>query len=430
MRKLLPARAFGPSIAPSAVSREMPGTSDVDELDNPVRVNRATTRDRRLSFWFVGALVLALLAGPRCALGGPVTLASYNLYLGADLGPIISAPTPPEFLAAVGATFGNVVATDFNARANAIADQIAATKPHFIGLQEVVTWQTGPPVDFGQSPPPATNVAFDYLQILSNALSARGLSYAPIAQVQNLDIQVPGAVSSSQLANFRLTDSDVLLAMTSLPGGMTYANTQGQNFVTALPVPLPDGTTLLVPRGWTAADVTVDGKTFRLVNTHLEAFFELVQLGQALELLGGPGNTALPQVFIGDFNSDAAPPADPPGATYAALLGAGFADAGLLGGIGGVPTCCQDADLMNEFSELLTRIDLALFRGEFQVLFADVIGEAQEDRIASDGLWPSDHAGIVVTLSVVAEPSIVVLLVSGLGLLVLIGARGRRRAAA
>jgi len=413
MRKLLPARALGRSIAPSAVSRETPGTSNVDGLDSLVRSNRTTTRDRRPSFWFVGALVLALLAGPRCALGGPVTLASYNLYLGADLAPVLSATSELEFVTAVGTAFGSVVATNFSARANAIADQIAATKPHFIGLQEVVTWSRGGTVEF------------DFLQILGNALSAKGLSYAPIAQVQNLDIVVPGLLPTG-LTSIGLSDRDVLLAMTSLPGSMTYANTQGQNFATALPVPLPDGTTILVPRGWTAADVTVDGKTFRLVNTHLEAFFELVQLGQALELLGGPGNTALPLAFIGDFNSEAAPPAGAPGATYATLLGAGFADAGLLGGIGDEPTCCQAADLLNDPSDLLSRLDLALFRGAFQVLFADVIGEAQEDRIASAGLWPSDHAGIVVTLNVIPEPSIVLLVVFGLGLLVFPVVRGHR----
>lgn len=425
MRKLQPVRAFGLSIARSAVFREAPGRLDVDGIDTLVRSRRATTRDRRSSFWFVGALVLALLAGPRCGLASPVTMASYNLYLGADLGPILAATSEPEFVAAVGTAFGSVVATNFNVRANLIADQIAKTKPHFIGLQEVVTWRTGAPVDFGQPPPPATTVAFDYLQILNSALSARGLLYTPVAQVQNLDIQVPGAVSTSQLANIRLTDSDVLLALTSLPGGISHANAQAQNFETRLQVPVL-GTPVDILRGWTAADVTVDGKTFRLVNTHLEGFLELIQLGQAMELLGGPGSTDLPLVFIGDFNSDAAPPAGTAGATYAALLAAGFADAGLLGGIGGVATCCQAADLMNGLSLLETRIDLALVRGAFQVLFADVIGEAQEDRDASGGLWPSDHAGIVVTLNVVSEPPIVLLVVLGFGLLVFPVARARR----
>jgi hypothetical protein len=103
-------------------------------------------------------------------------------------------------------------------------------------------------------------------------------------------------------------------------------------------------------------------------------------------------------------------------------------DAGILGGIGGGPTCCQAADLLNDASDLLTRIDLALFRGAFQVLFADVIGEAQVDRLASGGLWPSDHAGIVVSLNVVPEPSIVLLVGFGLGLLVFPVVRGHRRA--
>jgi endonuclease/exonuclease/phosphatase family metal-dependent hydrolase len=401
----------------TAVHQKALEASDVEKPDSSPRP--------RSSFWLAGALILGLLAGPRYVLAGPVTLASYNLYLGADLDPIVAAPPGLPFLAAVGAAFGNVVATDFNVRASAIADQIAATQPHFIGLQEAVTWRTGPADSLGPSPTPATTVAFDFVPILLNALTARGLSYAPIAQVQNVDIEVPGALSPTELIDIRLTDRDALLARTDLPGGITHANPQAQNFATAIPITVA-GMSISLLRGWTATDVTVDGKTFRLVNTHLEVASELVRLAQLQELLVGPGNTALPLVFLGDFNSEADPPADPAGATYAALLAAGFTDAGLLGGIGGEATCCQSANLMNELSLLETRIDLALFRGAFQVLLADVIGEAQEDRSASGGLWPSDHAGIVVTLNV-PEPSIMLLVAFGLGLLVFPAARGHRR---
>jgi endonuclease/exonuclease/phosphatase family metal-dependent hydrolase len=421
MRKLLPGRALHRFLALCTRSRSASGTSLVEELDSPAPRYRSPP-------WLAIALALALVAGPRHTLASPVTLMSYNLYLGADLAPVLLAPSLGDFVVAVGTAYGNVQQTDFNLRANAIADQIAATNPHFIGLQEVTTWSVGPPVDLGQTPPPATTVTFDFLQILTTALAARGLSYAPVAAVQNLEVQVPGAVSPTQIANFGFSDRDVLLAMTNLPGGMTYANPQAQNFATALQVPLPIGATIEVPRGWTAVDVTVDGKTFRLVNTHLEAFFELVQFAQAMELLAGPGNTALPLAFIGDFNSLAAPPALSPGATYQLLLDAGFIDAGTLGGIGNDPTCCQAADLLNDASLLLDRLDLALIRGAFKVLSADVLGEEQGDRIASGGLWPSDHAGIVVTLKV-PEPSILLLFASGLGLLVLVGGAGRRRAA-
>jgi endonuclease/exonuclease/phosphatase family metal-dependent hydrolase len=180
-------------------------------------------------------------------------------------------------------------------------------------------------------------------------------------------------------------------------------------------------------RGWNSADVTVDGETFRLVNTHLEPVSELARLAQAQELLNGPGNTPLPLVLIGDLNTEAAPPAAAPGgATYASLLAAGFLDALAAAGIGDQSTCCQGADLLNPASLLSSRIDLALVRGGLEVLSAEIVGEAQADRSAL-GLWPSDHAGIVVTLQV-PEPSTVVLLVVPGALLALRGMRRRRGA--
>jgi Endonuclease/Exonuclease/phosphatase family len=376
---------------------------------------------RPLGRSLAGALALALLAGWRCALAAPVTLMSYNLYLGADLTPLATAPSVPAFIGAAGTAFANVNATDFNDRANAIADQILATGPQFIGLQEVTTWRTGQGLD----PAPATTVAYDFLGILGNALTARGLSYTPIAAVQNLDVEVPAATTTG-LIDIRLTDQDVLLARTDLPPGVTYANAQAQNFSTAVTLTVA-GMPITFLRGWNSADVTVDGETFRLVNTHLEPISELARLAQAQELLNGPGNTPLPLVLIGDLNTEAAPPAAAPGgATYASLLAAGFLDALAAAGIGDQSTCCQDADLLNPASLLSSRIDLALVRGGLEVLSAEVVGEAQADRSAL-GLWPSDHAGIVVTLQV-PEPSTVVLLVVPGALLALRGMRRRRGA--
>ena len=371
----------------------------------------------RLRRGMVALLAAVAALGAPCT-AGAVTVASYNLYFGVDLGPIAAAQTQQEFVAAVGAGFANVQATNFNIRANAIADQIAAQRPDFVGLQEVATWRTGP----GLNPAPATTVAFDFLPTLTAALAARGLSYTPVAQIAPVDIEVPGLLPTG-LVDIRFTEADVLLARTDLPSGITHANAQAGTFAAAVPVTVA-GQSLVLRRGFVAADVTADGVTFRLISTHLEPVSDLVRTAQALELLAGPASAGLPVLLVGDLNAPAAPPSPVSDAAYLALLSAGFTDAGLLGGIGNVATCCQATDLLNPVSQLATRVDLALFRGPFGVAFADVLGESPADRTAS-GLWPSDHAGIVVGLSV-PEPSTIVLLAAGLAVLAVTGRRARR----
>jgi len=44
------------------------------------------------------------------------------------------------------------------------------------------------------------------------------------------------------------------------------------------------------------------------------------------------------------------------------------------------------------------RIDLVQFRGPFTVEDVQVVGASPADRVPL-GLWPSDHAGVVATLT-------------------------------
>ena len=60
-------------------------------------------------------------------------------------------------------------ATDFAARAKAIADEIDRTGPDLVGLQEVSGWQTSGPATVAPSQ--------DFLAVLQAALAARGLDY-------------------------------------------------------------------------------------------------------------------------------------------------------------------------------------------------------------------------------------------------------------
>lgn len=332
---------------------------------------------------------IASAAGPQDSMRGPViTVMTRNLYMGADLVPVITAATPAEFFGAVTTVFQQVQATDFPERAEAIADEIEAMQPDLVGLQEVVIWRTQYPADGPATP--ATDVAYDFLQILLDALEARGLPYEAIAVATGFDVEAPSTLG----IDVRLTDRDVILARKQ--GGMKLSNIQTGVFSASVVFNTAVGP-IAVPRVWTSVDVKTKGKTFRFVNTHLEPFSESVQTVQANELLTGPADTSLPLILLGDFNSRA----DGTGtATYDNLIGAGLLDAWDLANPADPGfTFGQDADLLNPDSALSERIDLVLFRGELNVINAFLVGEEADDRTPS-GLWPSDHAGVVASLQV------------------------------
>ena len=85
-------------------------------------------------------------------------------------------------------------------------------------------------------------------------------------------------------------------------------------------------------------------------------------------------------------------------ATYASIIASGFADAWAMRNPSSPGfTCCQATNLLNPTSTLIERVDLVLTRGPFHVGRASLVGDDAADRLPS-GLWPSDHAGVVVTL--------------------------------
>lgn len=178
---------------------------------------------------------------------------------------------------------------------------------------------------------------------------------------------------------------------------LKLSNAQAGNFVANCTFPGGLIGPVTIRRGWAAVDAKIRGKAFRFITTHLDGdclpFTSAFQQAQAAELLAGPAATNLPVVLVGDLNS----PGDGTGLTYNTVMAVGFADAGVLGGVGSTLTCCQAAGLLNSVSSLSTRIDFVLFRGGFSVLGAEVVGDDPLDRTPS-GLWPSDHAGVAATL--------------------------------
>jgi endonuclease/exonuclease/phosphatase family metal-dependent hydrolase len=347
----------------------------------------------RLMAFVALASALLGLTSPFPASAAPeptVTVATQNLYIGADLSPILAAKDLEGALAAAGQVFAAVQASHPAARMAAVADEIAKRPPDLVGLQEATLWRSG---DLGSV---ATTVEFDFVRLLVDALAARGLSYEVVASTTNVDAHFPVSTDVG-LREIRITERDVILGRAD--SSLELSNVQTANFQVNVVF-----STLLGPftslRGWASVDATAGDSTVRFVTTHLEGLDPLVQLAQASEILTGPADTSLPVVLVCDCNSSARagdPDATP---TYVLLRNAGFGDAWASKhpGAEGL-TCCQDADLRNMPSALFERIDYILFRGDFDVRHASLLGARPGDRTTKpDRVWPSDHAGVSATL--------------------------------
>ncbi len=351
-------------------------------------------------------LIGALRPLPAAAAGKPrpVPVETRNLYLGADLTPAIEAGTLEELVLAASTIWQQVVATDFPARAQLLAAEIDDASPLLVGLQEVALWRTGapdgPPV-FGGTP--ATDVAYDFLTLLLDALAARGITYDAVVVQQEADLEAPTILGF----DIRLTQRDVILAKAVGRGALTVENPQSANFTANLTLPILGGpATITSTRGWTSIDVTAKSRQFRFVNTHLEAFSNFYRSAQALELLAGPlATTSLPVVLVGDLNSAPDDPVSDEGSPldntnpYDILTSSGFVDTWALvhpqdPGV----TCCNEPDLLNPIPTLFQRIDHVLLRAGGTAYRSNVIGVDPANRTAN-GLWPSDHAGVTAALA-------------------------------
>jgi endonuclease/exonuclease/phosphatase family metal-dependent hydrolase len=306
-----------------------------------------------------------------------VTVLTRNVYLGAEVEPILGAKEPLEIPGKVKDAWARVEANRFAERAAAIADEIARTKPHLVGLQEVARFER----TVGDRAP----VPLDYLELLQVALAARGLVYAPVVVQVDSDVEMPtfdGAV--------RMIDRDVILAR----DGVTTRSPEHGRFGAGLVIPIAD-TSVEIVRGWASVVATVDGATFRFVTTHLEDQVPEIQAAQGGELVRMLAGETLPIVLTGDLNSRA----DGTGtSTYATVIGAGWNDAwSKARPMDPGFSCCQPADLAAS-EGLRERIDLVLVRGA-SPLSAELVGVRPEERTAS-GLWPSDHAGVTARIRV------------------------------
>ena len=338
----------------------------------------------------------------------PITVATYNLYLGADLSPLFGEVEPDRLAARAAALWSAVEASRPVERMHAAAAVLARRLPEVIAVQEAALWRAGRT---------GAHRTHDLLDLLLTSLRELGADYRVAARTDSF--------TSEQLSTYlreatgqviQLADRSAILVRDD-PTIDASVDPDGtppswRLFDDALAVTVL-GRPLQVVRGWCAVDVRVGARTLHVVNTHLEAFDAGVRTAQARQLVTdalAARDRGSPTVVLGDLNSRAPscrtqryPGDEADGDAYETLLAAGLVDAwaaahpdDLCGG----GTCGQAPDLRNQVSTLDHRIDMVLVALDtFTVRAAEVLGGHPDDRTPS-GLWPSDHACLVVDLEV------------------------------
>jgi endonuclease/exonuclease/phosphatase family metal-dependent hydrolase len=327
------------------------------------------------------AVVAALFAGGAKRPPLTLTVMTRNLYLGANLDPIVQAKSAPEAFAAVAADWAQVQANDFPTRARAIAREIATVKPDVVGFQELSLYRTQTPADFTVTP--ATHVVLDYAAELRHALAARHLKYRFVAIAPWTDAELPAG--NPPAMDIRLTVRDGLLVR--VEKRLRIRRVRKVQY--AATTPLFAGL-VTAKRGYVYADATLNGRSFRVATTHLESFSDASQVAQGQELGEALVAGKVPTVLLGDLNSRADATGTP---THADLLALGFKDAWSEAHPNDIGlSCCHGDDLRDVGGPFYSRIDYVLLRNGFRAVAAGIVGQKPADRIG--GLWPSDHAGV------------------------------------
>ena len=178
-----------------------------------VRIRRKQVRLGAIALFATAALSVVLVA-PATADTPPaqaqrrLRVATYNLFLGANLAPLLSAP-PGDVPGMAGDIWEHVQSTDFRIRAEAIADLIVEEHPHLVGLQEVALWQTGPS-------PTALTTRYDFLQILLDELAERGAPYEATAMNPFFTGLLPMTTDTTPDTWVRFVDRNAIIARTDL----------------------------------------------------------------------------------------------------------------------------------------------------------------------------------------------------------------------
>jgi endonuclease/exonuclease/phosphatase family metal-dependent hydrolase len=347
-----------------------------------------------------------------------------NLFLGADLSPALNAGSISEFIPANGEILNEVDLTAFRTRSRALADEIRAKSPDFVGLQEVALWREDPvasidpvfPPGGGPPQPRATIVREDFLDLLMARLN-RGENRYKVAMVQKeFDFEAPGdengvpddgeiadvpgvpEVNDAEL-NGRLTMRDAILVKKSKR--VKFRKPTGGNFANLLEVTVGGVVTIPVTRGWTQVEAKVgSGPWFTFTNTHFEAFDDETQSPSIRQLqareIGQPGGYAesnRPTVLVGDLNSDDDSVAPNDQKAFNELVGHGWVSRSTEDPM----SCCVNDLFDAPASQFDHHIDHVMTSSpaKVEMLASSVTGLSQVG-----GIYPSDHAGVFSKLRI------------------------------
>jgi endonuclease/exonuclease/phosphatase family metal-dependent hydrolase len=348
---------------------------------------------------FATAALSVVLVAPAAADTPPaqaqrrLRVATYNLYLGANLAPLLSAP-PGDVPGMAGDIWEHVQSTDFRIRAEAIADLIVEEHPHLVGLQEVALWQTGPS-------PTALTTRYDFLQVLLDELAERGAPYKATAVNPFFTGILPMSTGTTTDTWVRFMDRNAIIARADLEDETLFVtNPVSAIYQAYIPVTIL-GQPVSVTRGYATLDVQFRGKWVRFVTTQPEAYSVVVRKLQAHELVQELAGSAYDVVIAGDINSER----DFAGDSYQILTAAGYTDV-WTETMPGVPdyTASFGDDLVGPPTELDHAVDYVLRSAVGTTDGVDgegeVIGEELDDQTSAGG-WPSDHAGVAVTVRIV-----------------------------
>jgi endonuclease/exonuclease/phosphatase family metal-dependent hydrolase len=364
-------------------------------------------------------LAIAAMALPVAAEAKPgpkITVMTRNVFLGADLSPVIQAQGIAQAIDGAGTVWNEFQSTRFPDRALPLAREIKRSKADLVGLQEVALWRKQEPSD-GGAPPispiptamPATEVEQDFLAILRQALKKVGAKYRVVVVQNEFDAELPvdqdhsdatgNPILSGADFDARLTMRDVILVRKG--SKVKLGKTRKGHYETRYE-PVISGITIPVDRGWASVEASRTGSgkkgkkyRFRFVDTHLEAFGDpTIREAQAKELIAGPLKTSKQVVLVGDLNSGATRHNEPERQGDDLAFRA-FADFGMKDN-GAVQSCCYDS-LFDPNATFDHTVDHVLTKPGLRTTRAFVTGNDADERTASN-LWPSDHGGVVSTL--------------------------------
>lgn len=373
-----------------------------------------------------------------------VVVMSRNIYLGADVG--VAMELLPDFPAATQFMWDQMRQTDFAKRSKVFVAEIKNERPDVIGIQEATKWYCQSGFFSDQV------VVFDFVQILLSELATAGLNYevatkdgqvaqnvgfeiAPIPQLTKAtDPELFPSIFGSPEASCGFEIADVLLIKSSLAKDvLAVGTTEYSEKYTIIP------TLMSIYRGYSWADVAINGHPVRFVTTHLESSFADNEIPvakiQADQLISDLAQTKIPIVLLGDFNSDPRDPRPAQGANpggqpsesevcgpqtenptkqnaldqcnaFWTVVNAGFTSVGpdeqdpanFTWGLNALLTG-PDPDREKVAKEIgnstgfTDRLDYIFVKGQVQPKSAKLIGQIKSD------LWGSDHAGVVAQLS-------------------------------